>query len=251
MDERGWADAPDSPVVWRPAGQEPTAFGVTRDVVMATMGGRAGAFGGTAGPAVVEAIDREIAAAGRWLDDCFVLALRLPLSSAGGAKRSSVEGLGVLAGPPGTFDGAGSVYVLLATAGAELEAEVTSRFARGEVVGGMALDAVGTVLVGLLVERFLDEAEREVPIGLSLQPGCHHLPMVFQKRIFTLLGAECYGMAITDSLMLRPTKSVTSVVPAGKDLVVRRGRVPLCDLCSMRERCQYRVFEHLDGGGHR
>lgn len=235
------------PVVWRPS--PATAVAVTRDAVMATIGGTAGAHGGAAGSVVAEAIDREVAVIGAWLKESFLLARRLPLNRPVGEKRPRLEGLGPVVGPAGAFDGADNAFVLLATVGAGLEAEVAARFSRGEVVEGMVLDAVGTVLLGALTESFLDEVDSEVPVGLLLQPGCHSLAMNLQERIFPLLDAAHYGLGLTEGLMLRPAKSVTSVVPAGQSLVARRGQVVLCDLCNMREKCRYRVFDHLTGGG--
>lgn len=235
------------PTFWRPAG--PEMLTLTPEVVKATLGGGTQVFSGAAGAYVLELIEHEIAEVERWLGESFVLARRQPLLWYDGEKRPRLEGLGALVGPAGVFEGADSAYVLLATVGTGLEAEVAARFSRGDVVGGMVLDAVGTVLVGALTESFLDEVESEVPVGLLLQPGCHYLPMSLQRRIVALLDAVRYGVAITESLMLRPAKSVTSVVPVGEHLASRRGQVVLCDLCNMRVRCQYRVFAHLGGGG--
>lgn len=109
---------------------------------------------------------------------------------------------------------------MTATAGGAVEQAVTDSFAAGRYAYSLLLDAAGTQAV----EQIADEVEREIGrlagrMGLiprwRFSPGYGDWPLAAQREIASLAGCGRIGIVLTESLMLRPRKSITAVVGLG------------------------------------
>ena len=138
--------------------------------------------------------------------------------------------------------GATRIVATVATLGPRLETEV-SRLMDADPLLALALDGYGTAALNDMVHnvcgRFRDEAlsagERTTP---PLSPGMDGWPLAQgQRELFSVVDASAIGVALTESSLMLPRKSISVVVGIGAE-VEQSGRQ--CDWCSMRERCRFR-----------
>ena len=158
-----------------------------------------------------------------------------------GGQRFSGARLGTL------FAGAEQLVVTVGTIGRALEEEVSRLFAAAEFMDAVVLDAIGSVAVeevcqyvrSLLCRRYGDEAGLRV--GPSLSPGYQYWDLRDQRVIFALVPAEAIGVSLTDSCLMVPQKSESTVTPVGRNLRVTAGEdEPPCRFCD-RHDCPARV----------
>lgn len=106
-------------------------------------------------------------------------------------------------------------------------------------------------LASVFIEQVCDEAEREIYSKLPdsfftwrYSAGYGDFPIDIQSEFVEVLDApKRIGLCVTDTDMLTPKKSVTAVIGVSqKPLAPRRKG---CQICSMREKCQFRKK-----GGH-
>ena len=111
--------------------------------------------------------------------------------------------------------GCGRILLLACTAGAEMDRLI----ARGQLrspLHGLMLHAIGAQQVEAACDRLCERLALAFP-GHALtgrfSPGYGDLPLALQQDIFAALGCErAIGVTLTDSLLMRPSKSVTAVV---------------------------------------
>ena len=111
--------------------------------------------------------------------------------------------------------GCGGVLLFCCTAGAEMDRLI----ARGQLrspLHGLLLHAIGAQQVEAACDRLCGQLARACPdcaLTPRFSPGYGDLPLVLQKPIFAALDCERQiGVTLTDSLLMRPSKSVTAVV---------------------------------------
>lgn len=119
------------------------------------------------------------------------------------------------------------------------------RLIRIRQIGDMAKAAIIDSMASALVEQACDQAERiisrELPdykftwrFGL----GYGDFPLESQKQFLNILDAQKkIGVCVNNSLMLTPTKTVTCIIGAGKNITKGNNR---CNNCKLFDRCQYR-----------
>ena len=101
-------------------------------------------------------------------------------------------------------------------------------------------------LASAAIEQVCDEAEKRI---LKDFPEYEHtwrfglgyddFPLEGQKEFLEILEApKRIGVCVNESMMLTPTKSVTCVIGLGHNLKVENKKS--CDMCSFRDKCQYR-----------
>lgn len=160
-------------------------------------------------------------------------------------RRVTLEGGVHLTGEAITeqLAGAEKVTVLLATIGATL-GETAIAEAKTGLSYAFALDAVGSAAVHALSAAACNEIERSAResglqttlplspgmIGWGVDPG--------QRQIFSVIDPAEVGVVVSPTLEMRPLKSVTAVVGAGK-AVATGGSI--CDYCGLRDTCRQRV----------
>lgn len=115
------------------------------------------------------------------------------------------------------LDGCERVICMAVTVGSEIEREVTAKFARGEFLASVLLDAAATAAV----EQAADEMEKNFTAifareGFKLRrrfsPGYGDWNLSEQAKLFSACGAEKIGLRLTEAMMLEPRKSVTAIV---------------------------------------
>lgn len=131
--------------------------------------------------------------------------------------------------------GATRVVFLAATIGEAVEAAVTRHFDEGRYAHSVLLDAAATAAV----EQVCDASEAMLrpqfaKEGFAMRwrfsPGYGDWDIHAQPELLRLTQAESIGISLTESLMLRPRKSVTAViglVRGGDDKELPKG----CAVC--------------------
>lgn len=137
---------------------------------------------------------------------------------------------------------ASQVIVALCTIGGELE-RLADKMMAENPVKGMALDGVGTAAVLSLANWFCSQTTAQARVAglqttLPLSPGVEGWPVEQgQPQIFRLIDADSLGVSLTSGHMMVPRKSLTMVIGLGENV---RSNESSCDLCDLRDRCQYR-----------
>ncbi|MBQ7704979.1 MAG: methionine synthase [Selenomonadaceae bacterium] len=113
--------------------------------------------------------------------------------------------------------GCEKVACIAVTVGENIEREVTKKFAAGNYVASVLLDAAATAAV----EQAADELEKAIAREVAKEslkmrwrfsPGYGDWQLENQKNFFYVTGAPEIGMNLTESLMLVPRKSVTAII---------------------------------------
>lgn len=150
---------------------------------------------------------------------------------------------GEFAGPlvQKSMAGAEQLYVAVCTIGDTLEKRVDQMMTE-DPVKAIALDGAGiaalsivSVTVGDLISK--DICDLNLAQGMRAQPGQEGWPIEQQRVVFKLLPCDEIGVRLTESCLMLPRKSVSFVIPRGKDL--SDAKAP-CDFCSKRGRCEWR-----------
>lgn len=117
---------------------------------------------------------------------------------------------------------------------------------RKQQIKGMAEAAITDSLASAVIEQVCDKAEemilkdfKEYEHTWRFGLGYDDFPLEGQKQFLDILDApKRIGVCVNSSMMLTPTKSVTCVIGLGNDLEVSSTKS--CDVCSFREKCQFR-----------
>lgn len=125
-----------------------------------------------------------------------------------------------------------------------LSADV-DRLIRMKQVGNMAQATIIDSMASAYVEQVCDEVEsiiREELPGYKFTwrfgIGYGDFPLKGQKQFLNVLDAsKKIGVCVNDNYMLTPTKSVTCIIGAGKDINEEKKS---CGNCDFRDRCQLR-----------
>ena len=113
------------------------------------------------------------------------------------------------------LEGCGSILLFCCTAGAEMD-RLIARAALRSPLHGLLMHALGAQQVEGACDRLCAQLAALVP-GCALtprySPGYGDLPLSLQRDIFAALSCErLIGVTLTDSLLMRPSKSVTAIV---------------------------------------
>ena len=114
---------------------------------------------------------------------------------------------------------------------------------RGEAVRSMLLDQLGSLAVGQLSQLFyrqleMDAASQGLHISTYLSPGESEWSVRDQAVIFDLLDATQIGVSLTESLLMKPIKSLSLMAGIGRHPMGVPGATH-CDYCTMAERCPF------------
>ena len=138
--------------------------------------------------------------------------------------------------------GCSEVIVMAATIGSKVDM-LLRRYSATSASRGVVMQASAAELIESWCDYVNDRLKEEAAgKGLYLRPrfspGYGDFPLQCQKDIFQALQVEKrVGIALTDSLLMLPSKSVTAVIGAGRENLscVREG----CEVCTKRN-CLYR-----------
>lgn len=140
--------------------------------------------------------------------------------------------------------------VFAATVGDAVSDEIGILFKRGEPALGYALDVIASEATNLLADRLGERllaslrdrhAASEESRVLPYSPGYCGWHISAQRRLLDVLHAGTIGMALSNSFLMRPIKSVSGVLVAGPAAIHRfRPAYPFCDDCTTHE-CRPRM----------
>ena len=117
---------------------------------------------------------------------------------------------------------------------------------RKKQIGSMAEAAILDSLASAAIEQVCNKAEQIIlndfenyehtwRFGL----GYDDFPLTGQKQFLDILDApKRIGVCVNSSMMLTPAKSVTCVIGLGHHLKMENKKS--CEMCSFREKCQFR-----------
>jgi hypothetical protein len=136
-----------------------------------------------------------------------------------------------------------SCALMAATVGIGID-RLMQQYARTDLTRSLVLDACATAAV----ESVCNAAEEEVrtvarnkrqSITRRFSPGYGDLPLELQPDIIRLLDAhKKIGLAVTDSCMLTPSKSVTAII--GLCASIPKNAAAGCETCAESASCQFR-----------
>lgn len=131
---------------------------------------------------------------------------------------------------------------VVGTLGPQLETRCRELSRRGDLYEATLLDAVGVAFLDRLGEALHREtARRAAALGLfcgcRLGPGLNGFPVETQRLIFALTEAGAIGVALNDSMVMTPVKSISFLTPLGPAPV--RPAVAKCEACELKN-CQFR-----------
>lgn len=141
----------------------------------------------------------------------------------------------------GYLKGADEAALFLCTAGALFSDEAHELNAAGDFLEAYIIDAIGS----LTVERAMDkihgalaeeQAERGLKITNRYSPGYCNWPLKDQRPLFGFVGENPTGIALSESCLMHPIKSVSGVIGIGEKA---RRRAYGCVVCSNKT-CIYR-----------
>lgn len=134
-----------------------------------------------------------------------------------------------------------TIIVLLCTIGSEMDEYVSSIF-KIDPMSGLAMDGVGSAAVENLAIQACNYFEVQAKADgfkttMPLSPGMVGWPLEQgQPELFSLVESEQIQISLTESCMMRPSKSLSLVLGIG-DNVSTIGSS--CDYCSLKGVCKY------------
>jgi len=148
---------------------------------------------------------------------------------------------------PAIFPEAKELVVLFCTIGPRLEKQVTEYSKSDEALRGMILDGIGSTAVDMMaLEVFRRLASEVSPRGYEISspvnPGMPGFPLTEQWNLLGLVNADEIGVNLTASGVLVPRKSTSMVMGIGPKMT-KWTQAEVCDRCSLRETCHYKVTE--------
>jgi hypothetical protein len=137
------------------------------------------------------------------------------------------------------------VIIFLFTAGMQYEIRSREQLNQGDQIKGYVTDVLGSIVVELAVEKMYMELERPVErSGLKTtnpySPGYCGWPVSDQYKLFSFFPESFAGITLSESSLMKPIKSVSGIIGAGKKA---RKRAYRCEICG-HTTCIYRNRFH-------
>ena len=142
-----------------------------------------------------------------------------------------------------SLKGATYIYAFLVTIGKDLEESASSCMNSGNHLLGYLLDRIGSFAVESLAETMESDLRSSLaPAGLGVSmrvsPGYCDWRIEEQFKLARTVDFAKAGVALNESCMMTPRKSISAVVGVGpKELFSKR--ISPCEICNMKV-CDYR-----------
>ncbi len=142
-----------------------------------------------------------------------------------------------------SLDGAQSLAIAICTVGDEIEKMIDEHFAKGNFLGGMIADIVGSRAVEDVAEKCAasmcsNAAAHNLSTSARLSPGYGTWDTSGQRAVFGLLDPSPIGVSLNEHCMMHPKKSVSFIMPLVQGETGRKLEAP-CRGCPMKD-CGYR-----------
>ena len=139
--------------------------------------------------------------------------------------------------------GAEELVVAVCTIGAGVDEKVRTYQAEKEHFKAMILDEVASWAVDQVRQglyQYLDQElqTKEWRTSTMLSPGESAWSVKDQRVIFDILDTSEIGVALNESYLMLPLKSLSMIMGAGSQPMGVEG-LTNCDFCSMQEKCRY------------
>lgn len=140
------------------------------------------------------------------------------------------------------------------TMGSKVSTKITELFEVNDFALGFMLDAVASLAADNAVEvcetHFHNNRATASPSAenyvLSYSPGYCGWHISGQRKLFEFLHPEEIGIALNESFLMTPLKSVTGVLVAGdKRIHIFKSNYPFCDYCKSHS-CRPRIKAIVD-----
>ncbi|MFW9929430.1 MAG: vitamin B12 dependent-methionine synthase activation domain-containing protein [Candidatus Thorarchaeota archaeon] len=144
-----------------------------------------------------------------------------------------------------SFEEAEKIVLAICTIGENLPNQVNSFIEKNELVKAVILDAIGSVIVEKVADYInhqinLEAQKLKLEFGSRYSPGYCSWETKDQKLIFDNLSGNEIGVCLTDSLMMKPIKSISFAVNLGHDIAKTRWE-NRCRLCEQKMQCSYKL----------
>lgn len=137
--------------------------------------------------------------------------------------------------------GCKKAIIVAATIGIEVDmlikrAEVTSK-AEALILNSIAIASIEEYM--FLLNGFFGEQYSSQKLRPRFSPGYGDVPLELQKELLQVLDSKRkIGVALNDSLLMTPSKSVTAIIGIGESGCIHIDKD--CELCSKHD-CEYRL----------
>lgn len=164
-----------------------------------------------------------------------------------GVSRDFVEIDGHIKFPGGKLasyiKGAGSARIFLVTIGSRLEERASLLMKEHEELRGYFLDAIGSLAVESLAEKFEDDlreklACEDLSVSMRFSPGYCDWPIEDQFKLDEILDFSKAGVRLTKSCMMAPRKTISAMCGIGPKKLFAK-KLSQCNICTMGS-CDYR-----------
>lgn len=140
--------------------------------------------------------------------------------------------------------GATDLVVGVCTVGGAISQRVSEQLRSGQRLHAWFLDELGSWAVDQVRQQLCRQVEdgaasRELHASASLSPGESEWSVAEQTVIFSLIDTHEISVALTDSMVMSPVKSLSLIMGLGPGPLGVEG-ASNCDFCTIRERCSYR-----------
>ncbi len=127
------------------------------------------------------------------------------------------------------------------TAGEEISRYTRQLMDEGDLIKGYVADVLANVVVEAAMDRIQSRLEAEMAkIGLKItnrySPGYCNWDIAEQKKLFTVFPENYLDIALSESCLMIPVKSVSGIIGIGKEVKFNNYT---CQLCSDKA-CLYR-----------
>lgn len=128
-----------------------------------------------------------------------------------------------------------TVAIFVSTAGSELETESKEMMNKGDVLEGYLLDVIGSELAeegGNIAENKLSELLSPFSLNITnrYSPGYCKWEVSEQQKLFSLLTEKFCGIALSESSLMTPIKSISGFIGIGKNACKEEYQCTICDV---------------------
>ncbi len=172
--------------------------------------------------------------------------IQIPMEGIDHDKVVLKDGIKLGGGPVAKFM-VGCEYAIImgCTIGEKFDLHLSELQNNRNITEATLLDALGSWTVSncreqlefSIMDRFIELGYKKTP---HCEPGSTEWPIKEQKIVFSLLDGESLGIRLADSMMMYPSKSVTSMFGIGRGKIgIQDGQEIKCQYCANREKCEY------------
>jgi len=128
---------------------------------------------------------------------------------------------------------ASSVALFACTAGPEITAMAADYNRKGKTIHAYIVDSIGSIVVERAMDKIqerlkLQMQERGMNITNRYSPGYCNWDIREQAKLFAMLPDDFCGIRLTDSMLMKPIKSVSGMIGIGEKVIFDRYTCHYC-----------------------